>query len=93
VERADDLPVTAPFWARRGATLDLTPWTRAGLTTEQRDDIMARALALGIHVSLGAKGPRGPFSAAEPMPATRDDIFWATNCYAAADRLLRAKGG
>jgi len=83
-----------PFWAR-GATLRLydTPWTRAALTTDQRDDIMARALALGIHVSLNAKGPAGPFSAAEPAPRTRDDIFWASTCWAAADRLLRAKGG
>jgi len=77
----------------RGPTLALTPWSRSALTIEERDAIMARALSLGVHVSLDSKGPRGPFRAlggGRERGAWGENDIWDRTAYGAAMRLLDA---
>jgi len=77
---------------RFAATLSLTPWSRAALTTEQRADIMTRALALGVHISIDGKGAHGPFRAlsdGKPRLPDGSTDTWSRSAYGAADRLLR----
>ena len=68
------------------ATLDMTPWARAALTREQRDDLLRRAYAAGVHLFLAARRAGGPYLARTAEAPERRAV--GRDAYATAVEVL-----